>query len=302
MIKTIKRIFSIEPYEKNHKLTLFSLQFVLLELCILTLVALAVHAFVLYFVFPGYYSPLWPNHSDYYIQAALANSPEGILSYAKWPRPIGMMFAYLTGFLGIKGSIAAIIFLTAVNCALSVILIRRILNIGFKWPFLMSFVVYLYLLFSQPHFYGFYAHDCLAQLSYFFLINAVYWFFIFRERSILFVNLILFCLTLLAFFSKEVYGISALIVAGAWFFYSRKECLIRAVIPILVVGSTLLVSLAYNAYIKSVFLNVTKDTHSPYAIDLSPVSVFKEISIYITEGYNLANLGVIAIILITVCL
>lgn len=249
MINISKKFFSFEYSEKNRQLNFSHLQLVLIEFCFLTLLTLFIHALVLYFIFPGYYSPLWPNHNDYYMQAALANSSAEILSYARWPRPIGMMFAYLTGFFGIKGSIAVVIGITAINCTLTVMLIRRILIIEFKWPFLVSFIVYLYLLFSQPHFYGFHTHDCFAQLSYFFLINAVGWFFIFRERSVLAINFILFSLTLLAFLSKEVYGLSALAVAGAWFFYARKVSLIRAVMPILVVGSTLLMSLGYNAYL-----------------------------------------------------
>lgn len=287
---------STDPAEKNT----LKLRFGMIELGILTVLALVIHALVLKFIFPGYYSPLWPHHSDHYLPAALANSSDGIFSYAHWPRPVGMTFFVLIGFLGTKGSIAVIVGLTAVNCVLSAMLARRILKIDLKWPFVMAFIIYLYLLYSQAHFYGFYSQDAFAQLSYFFLINAAWSFLLLHERSTPIAGIVLFLLALLAFLTKETYGLSALAVAAAWFFFYRKKYLIRAGMPVLVVACALLVSLGYSALINSIFVTGSLTSHdSPYKVNLTPSSVFGEWSRYASEGLNLANIGILAIIALT---
>ena len=71
--------------------------------------ALLIHGLVLYFVFPGYYSPLWPNHSDFYIPVALAQSNLAFTDYLRFPRPMGFIFSGLIGHLGTRGAMLVVI-------------------------------------------------------------------------------------------------------------------------------------------------------------------------------------------------
>src|SRR5665213_1644427 len=100
----------------------------LLELGLLFVFALATYCAVLKFVFPKYLSPLWPHHSDFYIPASVAGGFRDALSYLTWPRPVGMIFFVLIGNLGTRGSIAVIIAITIFNAAISVYLLRRIIE------------------------------------------------------------------------------------------------------------------------------------------------------------------------------
>lgn len=269
----------------------------LAEFFILLVLSVIVHAIVLKFVFPRYYSPLWPHHSDFYLPSAIRFSAEKIQSYAAWPRPVGMVFFSIIGYLGIKGSIAALLGLTLANCVLTASLFRRLLKIEFGWGFLVSFIVYLYLLFSQPHFYGFYSQDAFAQLSYFFLIISVWFFYVLHERSLPVAIFILFFLSLIAFLAKETYGLTALGVAGALFFYSRKDSLFRAALPAFVVSCALALSFLYNLLVRSLFYGIgSASIGSPYKVELNVSSVFFEFLRYAREGLNIFNVAMLLLI------
>ena len=292
-ISVMRDILQPVQYIKKSQKSVLIFSSVIMELSILVVLAFIVHAFVLQFVFPGYYRPLTPQHSDFYIPVELANSAAGFLSYASWPRPVGMMFAYFIGCFGIYGSTAIVVLLTILNCALSVTLFRRMLQIDFKWPLIAVFLIYTYLVFSEPYFYIFYAQDILSQLSYFFLLFGFIGFYVMHDRSILGANLCLFIFTMLAFLSKETYGISAIIVAVAWFSYSYSRSLKRAMMPVLVVFGALCLSFGYNVYVKSPFLS-----SAAYKTDLSPASIFSEWGLYAHEALNIAYLALFVTIVL----
>src|ERR1700754_1835226 len=108
-----------------------------IQLFLLTLLALLVHAFVLKFIFPGYYSPFYPYHSDFYLAEALANAPNfgSIKNYIGATRPVGMFFLRLTGYLGLYGAIAFTVVNVAVNVAITALLLQRILKLKFNYSF-----------------------------------------------------------------------------------------------------------------------------------------------------------------------
>lgn len=135
--------------------------------------ALITHAVVLQFIYPGYYEPLWPLHSDFYLPTHINNSGLGVINYLSKPRPSGMVFFFLIGSLGVHGSIAAIIFVTLMNVTMTATVAKNILNISFNLQFLAAYISYLVLLFSHPYFYSFYAHDAFSQFSYFLLLIGV---------------------------------------------------------------------------------------------------------------------------------
>ena len=287
----IPQILPITPGGESLQKTILTSSFIILELSVLFIIAFIIHALVLSFIFPAYYHPLTPQHSDYYIPAELANSSAGFFSYMSWARPVGMMFFYTIGHFGIYGSTALIVGITILNCALSAALLRRILKIDFKWPLLAVFSIYSYLVFSEAHFYSFYSQDAFAHLSYFFLMLGVGCFYMLYKKSILVANMALFFFTLLAFLSKETYGLSALVVTCAWFLYSYRQSILRAIMPTLMVTGALTLSLCYNAYVHSPYLS------SPaYKVNFSLRSIFTEWSQYAHEGLNVAHIGLFVLI------
>lgn len=254
-----------------------------IELFLLFIIGLIVHALVLSLIFPGYYSPLSPLHEDFYLAAAIANSHSEILSYLTSPRPIGTIFFGIIGNFGIKGSIAAIVGLTILNCALTGIFIRKLLGISLDGYFLSAFTLYVYLLFSHPYFYTFYSHDAFAQLSFFLLAVSAHLYLVIDKRAVILNGFLLFSLSTLAFLAKETYALSALAVSTAWFFHYKKESFLSAATPFVSISAGLILSFIYSFYLKSQFVT---GNGGAYEIDLSPWSVATEWIYYILPSFN----------------
>jgi len=79
----------------------------LIQISFLTAIALVIHAVALKFIFPGYYSPLYPHHSDFYISVAMAHSPNDFFQYGYlgYSRPLGMFLLKFIGLPGVHGAI-----------------------------------------------------------------------------------------------------------------------------------------------------------------------------------------------------
>src|SRR5688572_13820142 len=90
------------------------------ELAWLVVIAAIVHGAVLRLVFPGYYRPLSPHHSDFYIPVSMAVVDYSVVEIFRGPRgrPIGFGFLQLVGQAGLEGSIALILLLVFTSCAL----------------------------------------------------------------------------------------------------------------------------------------------------------------------------------------
>jgi peptidoglycan/LPS O-acetylase OafA/YrhL len=262
-----------------------------------TVLAFIIYAAVLKFIFPGYYSPLYPQHSDFYMPAAFANTPElTYIDLLSWPRSMNLIFAKFVGNFGIAGSIAWVIALVSVNVGLSVLLIKRILNIAFNWLLIIAFAGYCYLLFSHPYFYIFYAQDMGAQLSYFFLILGAYLFYTTFSKYFILSNMILLCCCVLAFLSKETYGLSALFFGFLWFIYYRKNQFLKACMPFFTISTSLIVIFLINIHIKSTFVNLKAAAGTPYQISLNPFSILHEWFLYLTEALNIFTVAIILLI------
>jgi peptidoglycan/LPS O-acetylase OafA/YrhL len=266
---------------------------------VFTVLALVVHAIVLKFIFPGYYQPLSPHHSDFYLPAAFANAPGEYYSFKSllsWPRPVYLMVAKLFGYFGIYGGIACIITLVAANCALTVLFLNRILKLSFSGNLVLLFLTYCYLLFSQPFFYTFYSQDLGAHLSYFFLVAGGYLYYLTFRRSTILANFTLLCFAFLAFLSKETYGLTSLFFAFLWFIYYRKASILKAMLPFLMIAIAFILAFTINVLIKSVFVDLNASANAPYHISLNPVTVMREWIKYAVEAMNVANLAMIGIL------
>lgn len=268
----------------------------LIQVVVLSIVALLVHGIVLKFIYPGYYSPLYPNHSDFYIPVAMANSPDDFFQfkYLGYSRPIGLFSLKFIGLFGTKGAILFTIINVALNVSLTVILFTRLLNIEFKWPFVVAFCIYSYLLFSQAYFYNYYTHDTFAHSSYFFLIAAACCYYMLYKTHRLWAHIILFTFELLAFLSKETYALSVLFLTFLWFIYYRKKSFLTAISPFLLTVAVVVLIAAFNLIIKSTFVNLQHGSKDPYYVNLTPASVLSEMLAYFHEGLNWLNRLIVA--------
>ncbi len=266
----------------------------------LSIIALLIHAIVLKYVFPGYYDPLYPHHSDFYISVALANSPDDFFQYRYlgYSRPLGLFFLKLIGYLGVHGAILFTIINVAINCSLSAFVFLRIFRIPFRAPFIFSFCCYCFLLFSQPYFYTFYTQDVFSHLSYFFLLLGTVLFYKFHKSNLISANIFLTFFSICAFLCKETYSLTAFFIALGWLIYYRKAPRKIALSPVLIIGASLILVAIFNISIKSVFLNLQDNSPTgPYYINLSIKSIFKEITTYVSEGLNIMNWAIVAGIL-----
>ena len=270
---------------------------VIFQIAFLILVALIAHAIVLKFIFPGYYSPLYPYHSDFYLSPAYANSPDiSYLYLLGKSRSMNLIFLKLIGHFGIFGSTAVVIFLVCVNVALSAFLVKQLLKITFNIFFTLTFVGYCYLVFSQPYFYTSYSQDVGAQLSYFFLLFGACLFYFLINRSVFAAAGLLLLCCILGFLSKETYALSACFLAFIWFFYYRKIALLKAALPFIAVTISLVIIILINIHIKSIFVNLDSPADTPYKISFSPRVIYKEYRSYLLDAINSANCMLILLI------
>lgn len=254
------------------------------EVAVLAAIAFAVHALVLALVFPGYYDPLWPHHSDFYIPAAFANGTELPGDYPIPPRPVGVLLLYAAGHLGIRGAIAFTLAVTFVNCAVTATAVRRILGDALDARFVLAYGVYLFLLFTQPHFYTFYTHDALSQYAYALALPAAWFAFRYAATGRLRHLAGIAAFALLSFLCKETYGPVALVLAAAYAAAAWKRRGARAALaPAVAIAVTLAVAFAANVLAG---FPLSRDPVSAYQVVLAPASVATQWLRFAGEALN----------------
>jgi hypothetical protein len=124
------------------------------------LFAAAIYWLCLRFLFPGYFAPLTPNHSDLYTPVGfLERSFSEILTY---PRPLTYVILRTSGLLGVQGSI-----LVVVLAAIVAVLLASTMTV--RWArarmSLLGLACYLILVFGHPEFYFEHRHDSPGVFS-----------------------------------------------------------------------------------------------------------------------------------------
>ena len=266
------------------------------EIILLMGLAFSIHALVLLLVFPGYYNPLWPNHSDFYIPVALAESDLRYIDYFRFPRPMGVIFMDAIGHLGVRGAMLVVVAAALLNTALTAALFRRVVAIKLDWLFLLAFSSYVFLVFSHPYFYVFSTYDCFSQLSYLFLVSAAWIFFKYDSIPRSAYLIISAILLLFSFLFKETYSLSALLLGAIWFFANRPKGVIRAAMPIVVVSVALAITFLINAINGSPFTGAKSYAGSPYLIVLSPLELIIEWRRYGIDGLNLLTFSLLLLV------
>lgn len=255
------------------------------EFTLALLVGFLIHAASLYLVFPGYYDPFWPNHSDLYgpVAQAMAGDYLGLLME---PRPVGQVISALFGLAGIRGSIFLITCLVVVNAAGTAMLFRSFIPSLNKTKFLHFLIIgcipYFFLVFSHPYQYSWAVYDSWATASYSLLLVAV----ILAIRKYSFI--LVFITVLSAFLVKETYVLSILLLASISYLVASnkdKPKLLRNLIGVIV---AVIIAYLVNIQGKSVFIS-GGGVESPYYINFSFRSVFSEVLLYSTEGVSIVG-------------
>ena len=131
-------------------------------------IAVLAYVLCLWLGFPQYFAPLAPHHSDLYIPVGLLeHSPLQLLAY---PRPVAFEFLRLIGYLGVEGSIAAVIALIIAAVPLTAYAVEKLTG---QSASVLTISTYSLLLFAHPEFYFQHRHDVPAALSYLLMLSAV---------------------------------------------------------------------------------------------------------------------------------
>lgn len=265
------------------------------ELLGLLALALVAHALALWLVFPGYYRPLWPHHSDFYIAPALAHAGFGPFEFIHFPRPTGALFLALIGRFGIHGAMLAVLLVVFSNLVLLASLVRRALNLPLTPGFFAAFAGYAFLVFVHPYFYRFATYDAVSQFSLFLLLlAAACWLRSWGQWNAV-SAVVAFVLCLLGFLSKETYGLSALAVAALVGLQHWRAQRGIALVPLLSLGLALLLALQVNHLNASPFTGAVDLPDSPYRINFSPASIAEQYMQYAREGLNGTTAGALLV-------
>lgn len=262
------------------------------ELAALTVLFLLVDALVLKFIFPGYFDPFWPHHSDYYIAPALAFSPKRFLATLTYPRPVGSAIYWLSGHLKTRGAIAVLLLFVAANFAMITTIIRRSLGMRADWKFILAAAVFAYMIASHPYQYQFSTWDGQAQISLAFILAATLMYM--RGTS----SWVCAVVLLLGFLSKETYIASALFCACAWAATQKTER--RSYAPIIAVAISAFIALTIEHFLSSPFTSGSLGASDPYFINLAPTSVAHLWSRYILDGMTTASSAAVLLAILAI--
>ena len=237
----------------------------------------AAYVLSLWVAFPGYFDPLYPLHSDFYVSPGLSIRNPSMWAYLDWPRPAGYLTADLLGRLGLKGFIASLILITLVNATLTVELVRRVTNRGIP---VLLILLYCFLLFSHPRFYLNYIHDALATLSYLYLIVGMLGWYAYRRRPLRRYLVICVATFALLAFTKETYFVSAGCFWAAQVLLCRvtlrKTAALLFVLLVALEGSGLYLNL--NSTVP--FIQLENESSNPYYINFAPMSLVQVFGYY----------------------
>ena len=241
-------------------------------------------------VFPGYFDPFTPHHSD------ILDYPYDFAggNYSLASRPVGLI---LTWFFGLFGAWHGVILSALFSTIISMLLIIDMTEIETgTTPSAASVVCYSILLFASPSFYINYSFDIYSTYALVIGLAAVRCTYYSPKRMSKVRQLAFALLILASFMSKETY-----IVFFGFFFlvYSvvRRGDSRRAAVRYLLI--TILAGIFALAYAKlsgSAFVALdTQNTENPYFISLDPSSILHIFYYYLRWVLNLPVLVMLAL-------
>ena len=274
------------PHPAGHLLGAFELRRFGLTLAL----AFAAYWACLQFVFPGYFSPLDPLHSDYYLIPDITADGEPLWEKLNYPRPLGFLFLWTIGHLGLQGATAILVAITLLNAALLVELWRRLAPFALSW---WAVAIYLASLFAHPQFYLSHSHDTMATLSLAYLLLAMHCWQSWRERGGWSWYFAAGLLLLLLAFTKETYYLAALLYWLIQAFEARSGRRRAAIAFLTGVVALELTAAAVNLGARNAFIQPSANPTDPYFLSFAPgllAAAFAKLASYLfTPGSAVAT-------------
>jgi len=250
--------------------------------------------FVLRYIYPKYFRPLIPHHTDMYDYFNDFIS-YGIKDFLKAPRIAGDFIFSLTNLsLGdYRVTLIFCILLTLFNVLLLIEVAEKYFKIKANT---LSVIVYSFCIFIHPSFYISYTYDIYSMLS---LTFALLFFLLWNvsNKKSLRNNLLLIIFISLSVSSKETYIVSILAFLAFQFLLQWKK---EWKVPLFFIAYTFLFYILnyYRAkYFGSSFSGTLTSPSDPYFISLNPRSLWFVFSYYLDHLANKLVLLVFVIIL-----
>jgi len=261
---------------------------------VLLAVVFGVYFLTLRFIFPGYFNPTTPFHSDFYMFYS-ASSNETLSTLFMLPRFVGMFVRDIVGIFGMKGTIVFLIMLNAVNITLTILLIKAAAKIKLYWP---AVVLYLFLIFSHPGFYIKYSYDFFDAIAYCFAVSAMYFWYKNREnikyKQLSVITLFVF----LSLFAKETYFVPLCIFWCFQYFFANKKQRQSAGIMLGATIALFALSIVHSHLVNSAWVNIGGGKHDSYFIDMHPSSIIGMYVYYLKMWGNIGVAGLVALSLL----
>ncbi len=258
----------------------------------LSLIIFGVYFITLRFIFPGYFNPLIPFHSDFYMFYP-ASPHETLNSLFMSPRFVGIFVRDIVGMFGMKSTIIFLITLNSINIALTILLAKAVTKMKLYWP---AIILYLFLIFSHPGFYIKYSYDFFDALAYFFTVLTMYLWYKNGEMIENKYLLILVLVTFLGLFSKETYFVPLLIFWCYQCFFINKKQKQSAFVML---GATVIIfilSILHSHFVNSAWVNIGSSRIDSYFIDAQPSSIIETYLYYLKMWGNFGIIGMVAIV------
>lgn len=248
-------------------------------------VLLVLYYLVLKFIFPGYFNPLIPHHSD------MLDYPYDIKSisvssiFLRGSRPVGLILTGVFGIFGYKSVIISGILLSIG----SLLIIIKIYEIEMKLkPSLFAIIIYGLALFSNSGFYLNYSYDIYDTYALFLALTSILMFYYIGNKKNKRLMFILISIVILAsFMCKETYPISL----GTFFLYKavfskNKENRENAVKILIVIVFSFILVMIQSSYAGSAFVSFTKNSSDAYHTSFELSKIFEILKYYLIGFAN----------------
>jgi hypothetical protein len=188
----------------------------------LVAVIVVVYFLVLTFIFPGYFSPYWPVHSDAYI--FIGSTKQWLAEYGSHtiPRPLGFALEQVLYAFGLRTGLFFNALVPLCSMVLTVGVICQWLAIDRLHP--VSLLAYLICLMANPNFYVAHTYDQFSNLEYLIAILGLYlWVGRPAGRITRLRTSIVSVLVFASAFCKEVHLLSMIVLFGYVWFVEHRD-------------------------------------------------------------------------------
>jgi hypothetical protein len=252
----------------------------------LALLAVVAYVTTLAWIYPRYFAPFVPFHSDEYQGVNFVAHGMSAAEFLAWPRPVSFLTMFVAGHLGVTGSLICYAAVTLAVLVLAMMLLERyFLRARIPWYVALAAFV---LAIAGPGFYFSVGYDIEYSLAALFGLLGIWaWESRSEQRPYLALALYAIC-CVTSTLSKDSF-VPALVVYGvaAAFFRGPLDRPLRAAV-LLVPLAAVAISLADAALSHSPFVSLGSAPDSPYFVSFALSSLTASAAFYLSPLFNLA--------------